>query len=499
MKNKVYLFLIMSVVGLLFMPFVNSLWGGKDYHDKEFFTKAHLFNVDKVLSVVNLVLYKIGVSTDPEQVVIGRNGWLYLGDKYANSITVSRMGETEKTIIDTTEIVRMVKGWDAWLKKNGVMTFRVLIGPNKDSIYSENLPNWTLPAKKSAVDGLFFNNSVYIDVREELKSTKPTVYYKTDTHWNVYGAGVAFKKLMQESKKEWPGLKVLDDKSYQVYSVSRRDGGDLSRFLKIDKIISDDESRVNVQNSSAATKIYDYSTGKLIWSGNGLPLIDASEKGKLILSTNALNNKKVLWLSDSFGTSMQPFMSATFSQVLKFHWAYVVGSSQFSELVNKWKPDFVFITSVERDARSVNFMTRPPYSIQALNSIPKAIYETKAIATNDLRQVGVRYENNGADPYIIYELKKPVFIDEVRGVNVFLNCHEMKDKSNVPLQLFWMIDGMNGFDEQNSIRFNVVSRSSKIDLSNQPEWRVKRRVNKIRLDIDTYDKCLKFDSNISLF
>ncbi|WP_139462153.1 alginate O-acetyltransferase AlgX-related protein [Aeromonas veronii] len=503
MKNKVCLFLFMSIAGVAFIPFVNCFWGEKNYDDKDFFTTAHLFNVDKVLSVVNLALYKMGVSTDPGKVVIGRNGWLYLGDNYANTITVSRVGATVQTVSDTAEIVKMTCGWDAWLKKNGVMVFKVLIGPNKDTIYSENLPHWALPAKKSAIDGLFLNNSTYVDVREELqfisKARKPAVYYKTDTHWNVYGAGVAFEKLMQETKKEWPALKTLDHNSYQVYSVSRRDGGDLSRFLKIDKIISDDEYHINVQNTSLETKIYDYSTNNLIWSGNGSPLVDAAEKGKLIISSNALNNKRVLWLSDSFGTAMQPFMSATFSKILKFHRSYVVGSSQFSQLVNEWKPDFVFITSVERDSSSVNFMARPPYSVQVVDSMPTTLHQTKAISTNDLKKVGVSYKVNGVDPYIVYELNKPAFIDEISGVNILLNCHEMKGEYVVPLQLFWMTDNMKVFDERRSIRLNIASSISKVDLSNQPDWKVKRKVNKIRLDIDAYNRCLSFDSDISLF
>jgi hypothetical protein len=79
----------------------------------------------------------------------------------------------------------------------------------------------------------------------------------------------------------------------------------------------------------------------------------------LVKSKNALNHKRVLWLRDSFGTAMEPYMAATFSETLQIHYKWVT-PEMFARLVNSYKPDYVFITVVERAARKPWFTNLPP-------------------------------------------------------------------------------------------------------------------------------------------
>ena len=54
-------------------------------------------------------------------------------------------------------------------------------------------------------------------------------------------------------------------------------------------------------------------------------------------------------------------MAATFSQTVQLHWDQALKpGGRFIDLVEKWKPDYVFITVVERDSRSPLFTPPAP-------------------------------------------------------------------------------------------------------------------------------------------
>lgn len=83
-----------------------------------------------------------------------------------------------------------------------------------------------------------------------------------------------------------------------------------------------------------------------------------------VTSVQALNMKKVLWLRDSFGEALNPFMAVTFQETIQLHWidALSNGGRLLVDLVERWQPDYVFVTVVERDALSASFSTLPPES-----------------------------------------------------------------------------------------------------------------------------------------
>jgi len=78
----------------------------------------------------------------------------------------------------------------------------------------------------------------------------------------------------------------------------------------------------------------------------------------LVRSKHALNHRKVLWLRDSFGTALSPFMAATFTETLQIHYA-ALEPETLAGLVETYRPDYVFLTVVERDARG-EWFRKPP-------------------------------------------------------------------------------------------------------------------------------------------
>ena len=203
MRKRIVIFLSVVLCSLLIAPVVNIL-SSPDSQAVKWHDKAFLYNMDFALRWLSRALYSLGISTDPQQVVIGREGWLYLGDKYEKAISLGRRGQTASDIAVGKKIGVVAEKWDAWLADHGVKLYRVMIAPNKESIYPEQVPGWAKPVLPSATDALIAGTGSlrYIDLRPSLQAARAihqeAVYYKTDTHWNFLGAGIAFRAFAQQ-------------------------------------------------------------------------------------------------------------------------------------------------------------------------------------------------------------------------------------------------------------------------------------------------------------
>ena len=91
----------------------------------------------------------------------------------------------------------------------------IVVAPDKASIYPDKLPEQikSLPPQ-SKLDKLISylkNNNlpVIVDLRPVLRAARQDqdVYYKTDTHWNGYGAFVAYTTIINALGSSYPELK----------------------------------------------------------------------------------------------------------------------------------------------------------------------------------------------------------------------------------------------------------------------------------------------------
>lgn len=366
MRKRVFIFLLAVVCGLLIVPLVNIVLN-PTLEDGKWRRKEFLYNMDFLSEWPSFFLYQAGISTHPKQLVIGREGWLYLGDNYAQSRTVARNGQTPADMLNGKKIGTASQAWEIWLQKRGVRLFRVMIGPNKESIYPEYLPRWAMPATPSATDALFAGTGTerFIDLRSALLAAKTqypqALYYKTDTHWNPLGAALAFRAFAQNASRSAPELRWPTEAAVEVISMANGAGaGDLAGFQRIQRRLHDSEPSTKILDHPIEATQYDFDSRKVLQKG-GNPKIPSQQKPLLVISEGALNAKKVLWLRDSFGTAMAPLMAATFSETVQLHWLEALKpGGRFAELVEKWKPDYVIITVVERDSRSELFTLPPP-------------------------------------------------------------------------------------------------------------------------------------------
>lgn len=459
--------------------------------------KAFLYNMDFMSRWAASLLYPLGISTDPEQVIIGKDGWLYLGDKHGQTLSEDRRVATEEDLAIGKKIGVATKAWDYFLAEKGVKVFRIMIGPNKGSIYPEHMPLWAKPILSNPTDALLSEtgSKLFIDLRVPLlvakKIHREALYFKTDTHWNDLGAGIAFQAFAKQVEKAAPELQWPSEKTYELTKTVPRDGGDLARFLRLTANLSDEQQIINSASLPVETTLVDFATKQVISKG-GNPSIEAPQKTLLVKSEGAINNKRVLWLRDSFGYAMSPLMAATFSEVLQLHWAYAIGGN-FAQLVDEFKPDYVFITVVEREARSLGFASYPPPIIIPKNNDFQE-YSVAAPATiNSLvrGQLKNEYKINGNDAFVDFSLSSTDTQSNAQYLSIDLTC--VDNSPSVPLQLFWMNDGMTHYDEEHSVRFSLHTGQSLIDLRTIPKWPFGMTIKQVRVDIDAVSSCANFN------
>ena len=379
MKKKALMFVFVALVALMLVPVINliELGTAQKKEGGKWWSRAILYNFDFALSFTSRLFYPLGISTNPNKVMIGKDDWLYLGDQYEKTITVTRRGTTAEAAEAAWKIGLATKSWQQWLKRKGVRLYRVMLGPEKSTIYPEFLPDWAQPAADSATNTLLANVSqgLYVDTRPALRAARSQfsepLYYKTDTHWNSLGAWVAFRAFAMEVAHTEAGLRWLSEQQVRVSKVIEIHGGDLGKFLRMSEMLRDSEVAIEIDSERPIeTEQYDFETGHLTVSG-GNPQVGAPERPLLVKSKHALNQNRVLWLRDSFGTALAPFMAATFTETLQLHY----GKSDpalFARLVETYKPDYVFITVAERDARNKWFENLPSFiSVTSVSGKPK--------------------------------------------------------------------------------------------------------------------------------
>tara|TARA_R110002124_G_scaffold54821_2_gene155605 strand:+ start:13872 stop:14990 length:1119 start_codon:yes stop_codon:yes gene_type:complete len=359
MRKKVLFFIITSLVIFSIIPAVNIIWQFKDNK----FRIPNFFNIDFIASNINSLFYKLGISLNPNQAIIGKEGWIFLGDQYGQAITSRREGINLSSYNEIITQGFYLSLWDKYFKSKGVRSFKVLIGPDKETIYSENLPNWSKFNINEVTDTLIFNDplNIFIDPRLAIINAKKNypgnLYFKIDTHWNELGGWLGYLSLSKEVSKTIPELNWLEEKNIHINDKKNINKGDLLRFLKINGLIKDHSIEIDIDSTQPITlEIYNLITKKKSIYNENIP-VEIIEDPILVSSKNALNNTKVLWIRDSFGTAMSKFMATTFNEVVHVHKG-ALNSDKLEKLVDEFKPEIVLVTTVERDSK--RFLLYPP-------------------------------------------------------------------------------------------------------------------------------------------
>jgi alginate O-acetyltransferase complex protein AlgJ len=174
-------------------------------------------------------------------VLVGKDGWLFYTQ---NQMIDHYTGLLQFTPEQLHQWQVLLEKRRDWLAKQGI-AYLFVVTPDKHTVYPEYLPDWLIKSKIRSqtkldqfVAYMHEHSTVPIlDQRKvviDAKHIYPT-YFKTDVHWNFFGAFVAYQQLMEALDQLRPGLDKplpLSDFTVTNWVIPEMTvGGDLAKIL----------------------------------------------------------------------------------------------------------------------------------------------------------------------------------------------------------------------------------------------------------------------------
>ena len=269
------------------------------------------------------------------QVLAGSDNWLFYKTKSDGNPIADFEGTNSFTKQETDHIASLALSAQEEAQKRG-MKFAILVAPNKESIYWENMPKNYRHAEISRTDGLIENLSdqgvnIVSPKQEMLAGHKDSqLYYRYDSHWNQLGGYIGVRNILSTWNISMPSLadrKVqageLRDQPYPCV----RD--DLAGLAGLESVFTDEKE----------------------YHIDGCPVIDweaynrEQYRGEISHMSNpeAPNKKSVFLVGDSYRSAMLPALSEQFANVYVIHRdVYRTG------MIDEVHPDYVIAEYVER-------------------------------------------------------------------------------------------------------------------------------------------------------
>jgi hypothetical protein len=269
--------------------------------------------------------------------VIGKDGWLY----YTGDMSIQDFQKTSP--LNVGNIKRITQILNKFKEKtdqyNGL--FLLVIPPDKSTVYPQYMPD-EIPVigQVSSLDRLveYINKNSQVKVLDlrsafESASKSKNIYYKTDSHWNCYGAFYAYDEILAELAISYPNIRHYPLSDFDI--ITSRDS-----LLDIPSLMG---LNVNEDRMNAIPKF-----------DNKIAVVPASNKNykgaslKIVANTKGKSLPSLMIFHDSFYTAcLNAFVEPTFSSTISLHY----GDSQLTsylDMIAVEEPDIVIVEFVER-------------------------------------------------------------------------------------------------------------------------------------------------------
>lgn len=350
--NKFYGFASCFFMLLLLLPFFNDSlgWYKDESQEKRTLAKRPQLDSGNVLdypknfekyyndnfSFKNLLVnlggkikyYCFNSSAVSDKLSVGKNGWLFLnGSFYWITKDLNR-----ENLYTPAELKATVAEWErrvAFMKKDSICFYKAM-WPDKHYIYPEFLPynmkvimKDTLSRCDQAVNYLKAIKSDFkiVDVRPALGLAKRgrLIYQKYDSHWNAYGAFVAYTELLNCLSVDYPTLKPLPETAFDI-KWEEQEAGDLAEIIGIK--VTENKPVFTLKTKRVNSK--------------KIPTDGFPAQTLIYENTGAATNLTALIFRDSFTNEMIRFLNLHFAKVV------LIWNTPYSDdLVNKVHPDLV--------------------------------------------------------------------------------------------------------------------------------------------------------------
>ncbi len=252
-----------------------------------------------------------------DQVVVGKEDWLYFGGTLDDYQGKNLLSERE-----LYAVVHNLKLMQDYVESCG-SRFILTVAPNKNSLYNSNMPDRYKKGTDSNLKRLTARMTRegihYVDLYQTFDSQEEVLYFKRDSHWNNKGAVLAYRTLMDKMQKEHESYLNVP------YETVREHIGDIDAMLY--PLASREEEDYQYRKEWEFSYINEVKDNMDDW----------------IETANPAKEGTLLMYRDSFGESLLPFL------------AEEMGEGYFSRLVpynltqvEEYIPDYVIVERVER-------------------------------------------------------------------------------------------------------------------------------------------------------
>lgn len=392
------IFLVLCIVPAVLMPFVNtdtssenrklsempsftSEDGGVNLDwpsEFETYLSEHFAFRQELVTLDSLMKSEVFQTSSNDQVVVGKNGWLYFAstlDDYTAQNTLSERGinNTAKTLFLMEEYANACG-----------REFLFMAAPNKNTVYPGNMPDryvksgnlTNLQMLSARLDELGVNQ---LALTELFASQDKVLYLSRDSHWSNEGALLVYNAVMDKLGIEHDTFADVPHHSENTWS------GDLDAML------------FPTLDNHCAQEIYDMDY-TFNYIGNFM-----SEDDMLIRTINENKSARILMYRDSFGRSLYPFIAensykAEFSRQIPYR----------LDLMNDIDAEYIVLEIVERNIPAITeqapVMAAPMRSMDISAAVRESdgnICETKELS-GMLKVYGVLDESYFSDDSDIY-------------------------------------------------------------------------------------------------
>lgn len=303
---------------------------------------------DALIYLNTITSYELFGASTVEEVVAGKEDWLFYRDSLADYKGTNLY--TEEELLQIKENLEKSK---AYLDERGII-FVVYIAPNKATIYGEAyLPDGiSRQNEQSRTEQLVSYLREHTDIeilfpKEELCQAaeaypQQNLYFKSDTHWNFLGGYYGAQALLEKLNLTLPKIDTLTvEKTSEPYFFWKN-GLDLENMMGLTGYFNQEQ---NYQLSG-------YSEFTAVTSQDDRRNYE-DFANVCRYQSDSENKQKLMLVRDSFGTGMLPYLAVNFAEV------YSPYAGAFSiESIDEEQPDIFVFEMVER-ADLINFVLEP--------------------------------------------------------------------------------------------------------------------------------------------
>jgi len=327
-KTNINIIFTILFLFILLYPLLEDMSKGESIKVEDFQLK------DLLITTINDMKFSVFKDRVFSGLIVGDEDWLLYNaenhfDDYQNTYPLT---QTELRFID--EKLNFLCSEMTNLK----IKLIVMVPPNKNSIYPEYVPNSIQKINDSSrydqiselITPQWEDNEgcVYIDLREDLIKAKQDrrVYYSTDTHWNSYGAFIAYQNFASLIQKDFPHILVHSLTDYSIKNIVYK--GDMT---------SNDFGHFSIVEISEKLEPNFIQKHRLI------ELETISNISTHSSQTGDKNLPSAIFYHDSFTNTLIPYIADLFFEA-KYYWSFTI---DMEEIIRK-RPDYLIIIPNER-------------------------------------------------------------------------------------------------------------------------------------------------------